>query len=111
MRWNRRTVVRVFKDSVEPMPAIYSEQLNVGADETELNTGMSPERLKPSHQALYIHTTISVRAKDLCIPRRALTLWSLGCRHKTVLLFISCLCGVKFWNKGARVFLQQTKNW
>lgn len=49
------------------MLGLYSEQLNVGADETELNTGTSPERLKPPHQALYIHSTISVRAKDLCI--------------------------------------------
>lgn len=88
------------------MLGIYSEQLNVGADEIELNTGTSPERLKPPHQALYIHTTISVRAKDLCIPRHALTLWSLGCRHATIFPSISCLSGVKFWNKGA-----QTLNW
>lgn len=93
------------------MLALYCEQLNVGADETELNTGTSPERLKPPHQALYNHTTISVGAKDLCIPRCALTLSSLGCRHTTVLPFISSLRGVKFWNKGARVFLQQTINW
>lgn len=93
------------------MLRLYSEQLNVGADETELNTGTSPERLKPSHQALYIHTTISVRVKDLCIPRCALPLLSLGFRHTTVLPFIYYLCDVKFWNTGVHVFLQQNIKW
>lgn len=41
------------------MLGLYSEQLNMGADETELNTGTSPERLKPSHHALYVQTAVS----------------------------------------------------
>lgn len=93
------------------MLGIYSEQLNVGADETELNTGTSLERLKPPHRALYIHTTISVRTKDLCSPKTTKLMHVQECRHTTVLPFISCLCGVKFWNNGPRVFRRQTINW
>lgn len=62
--------VRAFEDSsVEPTPTLYSEQLNVGAAEMELNTGTSPERLKPSHLGSTFRPQFQPALKICAFPR------------------------------------------